>query len=272
MSIKADTHMHSHHSGDSESSMESMIESAIAAGLDTICFTEHNDFDFPVYPDLPAGTFELNADSYLYELLSMRDRYEDKIKILFGIEIGMQPNLMRENAILAKAHEYDFIIGSTHLAGGKDPYMPEYFKELGKKEGLKLYFEEELLNLKKHSNYDSCGHLDYAVRYTENPAEGFSYADYAEVIDDILDTLIDKEKALELNTASFYHGMNEPNPATAILKRYHEKGGELITIGSDAHTPDRIGYDFERAAGILKDIGYSYYAVYEKRSPEMRKL
>ena len=60
MSIKADCHLHSSHSGDSDASMEEMIQKGIALGLTHMCFTEHNDFDFPVSEDTPQGMFELN--------------------------------------------------------------------------------------------------------------------------------------------------------------------------------------------------------------------
>ena len=145
MPILADCHMHSHHSGDCDASMESMIEAAIAAGLDTIAFTEHQDFN---YADSPEGadekvtptSFMLNADSYLYELLSMREKYKEKIRIEFGLEIGLQENCVKDNLIFARAHEYDYIIGSQHLVAGMDPYYPETFDVIPADEIYRKYF------------------------------------------------------------------------------------------------------------------------------------
>ena len=70
MAIKADLHLHSYFSGDCDIPMEEMILAGIEKGLDTMCFTEHNDFDFPPLYDLPPDPFILNVDSYLYELLN----------------------------------------------------------------------------------------------------------------------------------------------------------------------------------------------------------
>ena len=100
MPITADYHVHSYFSGDSDTPMEQMVQTAIAKGLKHICFTEHMDLDFPyeVTGDKP-GMWEVNVDSYLYELLKMRNKYESQIKIQFGVEIGLQPQIARQNLI-----------------------------------------------------------------------------------------------------------------------------------------------------------------------------
>lgn len=40
--------------------------------------------------------------------------------------------------------------------------------------------------------------------------------------------------------------MEETMPDLPILELYRELGGSIITVGSDAHTPDRVGYGFEQ--------------------------
>ena len=77
MSILADFHTHSSHSGDSTASMEAMIESTLQKGMTHLCFTEHNDFHYPISEDCPEGMFELNVDAYLYELLWLREKYKE---------------------------------------------------------------------------------------------------------------------------------------------------------------------------------------------------
>ena len=74
MPVTADFHMHSSFSGDSDTPMEEMIQKAIELGLTHMCFTEHNDYDFPVCEEIPEGTFELNVDAYLYDLLKYREK------------------------------------------------------------------------------------------------------------------------------------------------------------------------------------------------------
>ena len=93
-----------------------------------------------------------------------------------------------------------------------------------------------------------------------------------EILDEILRTLIRKNVGIELNTGGYHYGLGEPNPCVNIIRRYRELGGEIITIGADAHTPDKIGYAFDKAADVLRECGFSYYAVFKNRRPVFHKL
>lgn len=272
MPITADYHLHSSFSGDSDTPMEDMIRRGIELGLTEMCFTEHNDFDYPVTERESAGFFELNPDAYLYDFLKLREKYADRIHLLFGLELGLQPHLSRRNAAFVKAHDYDFIIGSSHLCHGQDPYYPAFYEGRAQEEAYGEYFESILENLKVFSNFDVYGHLDYVVRYGPKKDEGYSYEMYREVLDKILEKLIDMGKGLEVNTAGLAKGLREPNPCADILTRYRELGGETVTVGSDAHAPKQIAHAFDRTAEILKACGFRYYAVYEKRIPSFQKL
>ena len=74
-------------------------------------------------------------------------------------------------------------------------------------------------------------------------------------------------KGIELNTAGFKYGLGFAHPHISILKRYKELGGEVITVGSDAHQPENIAYDFDRAKEVLKDSGFKYYTEFKGRKP-----
>ncbi len=272
MPITADFHLHSSFSGDSDAPMEDMIRKGIELGLTELCFTEHNDFAYPVTESEPEGFFELNPDAFLYDFLKLRDKYADRIALRFGMELGLQPHLSRRNAAFAKAHDYDFVIGSSHLCHGKDPYYPSFYEGRPQEEAYREYFESILENLKAYSNFDVYGHLDYVVRYGPKKDEGYSYENYREILDAILAKLIDMEKGIEINTAGLAKGLREPHPCAGILKRYRELGGEIVTTGSDAHVPEQIGHAFDRAAEFLKACGFRYYATFEKRSPVFHKL
>lgn len=272
MPICADCHLHSSHSGDSRASMESMIEQGLALGLKQMCFTEHMDMDYPVTDRDPEDKFILNTDSYLYDLIRCKERYADRIKLLFGIELGLQPHLSGNNARYVHSYDFDFVIGSSHVVNGKDPYYPSYYEGRTEADAYREYFTSIMDNLKKFTNFDVYGHLDYVVRYGPNKDENYAYADYRDVIDAILNMLIENEKGIELNTAGLRKGLHAPNPCADILRRYRELGGELITIGSDAHTPADIGSHFDEAADILSACGFRYYCVYQKRVAEFLKL
>ena len=73
--------------------------------------------------------------------------------------------------------------------------------------------------------------MDYVVRYGKSREKEYSYTDYADIIDEILKLLIEKEKGLEVNSAGLKYGLPFAHPHPDVLKRYRELGGEIITIG-----------------------------------------
>ena len=272
MAILADYHLHSSHSGDSETPMEEMIQRGIGLGLEHMCFTEHMDMDYVYVKPEEEGMFELNTDSYLFDLIKYKEKYADKIHLHFGVEMGIQPHISRELSKYAKEYDFDFIIASSHLCNRKDPYYSYFFEGRSEEEAYREYFASVLDNLRRFSNFDVYGHLDYVVRYGPDKDKNYAYETYRDVLDDILRWLVEHGKGLEINTGAIGYGLKELNPCTGILKRYRELGGEIVTAGSDAHTPERIAEGFDRAAEILRTCGFRYYTVFEKRFPEYVRL
>jgi len=272
MPVTADFHMHSSHSGDSDTPMEQMIRQAVRSGLTRICFTEHQDFDYPGTQEMPPDYFLLNTDAYLYDLIGLREKYADKIQICFGVELGLQPHLSERLVRYVKSFDFDFVIASSHVCHGKDPYYSSFYEGRPEEEAYREYFLSILENIRKFHDFDVYGHLDYVIRYGPHKDREYTYEKYRDIFDEILTLLLEQEKGLELNTGGLKHGLREPNPCLAILKRYRAMGGETVTVGSDAHTPRYIGYEFSRAGEILKECGFSYYATFRRRLPEYHRL
>lgn len=263
-----DTHMHSQYSGDSDAPQEDMIRAAIRAKLPGICFTDHLDID---YPDNPEA-FLLDLPNYTSSVFAMQEQYRDQISVRYGIELGLQPHLAALHADILSQYDFDFVIGSSHVVHGYDPYFPPFWKTHTEEEGYREYFDSILENIRAFDDFDVYGHIDYVVRYGPTRNENYTYARYSDVIDEILRLLIEKGKGIEINTGGFKYGLGHPNPCEEILARYRELGGEIITIGADAHTPDKIGYAFDKAADIFRECGFSYYAVFKNRRPIFHKL
>lgn len=272
MSIKADYHLHTYFSGDSDAPMEEMILQGIRLGLSEMCFTEHMDFDFPYSKPEEQGMFEVNTDSYLYELATLKAKYEHQIKLRFGIELGVQPHLKKELAVYAKSFPFDFIIASSHLCNKKDPYYPSFYEGRSDEEAYREYFSSIIDNIKAFQNFDVYGHLDYVVRYGMTKDADYSYDKYKDILDAVLKALLEQEKGIEINTGAIGYHLKELNPCTALIKRYKELGGEIITIGSDAHTPENIARGFTVAADILIKCGFKYYTTFENRMPEFHRI
>lgn len=263
-----DFHIHTKFSGDSDADPILIVQKALDLGLQGICFTDHLDIDYKEEP----GLFDLDIPSYKKNILQVKDMFSDSLSIGWGIELGLQPYLEAENQKVISENNFDFVIGSTHVVKQVDIYYPSYYEGREEEDCYREYFEETLKNAQSNVDFDVYGHLDYIVRYGPNKNKFYTYEKYADVIDEILRTLIQKGKGIELNTAGFKYGLGHAHPILPILKRYKELGGEIITLGSDGHAPEQIAWDFEKIPDILKEAGFHYFTIFHNRKPEFKKL
>ncbi len=261
--IYSDCHLHSTFSTDGSSDMEGEILHAIDLHLDTICFTEHND-----YGAYKEKLFVVDAAAYHDKYLSMRDKYAGRIEILFGIEAGFQPtdHIYEYFGSYLKEWPFDFIIASSHVVDNKDPYYPVFFEDYPDDDAAyRAYFNEEYQNVLRYDDYDTYGHLDYILRYGKTKDENFSYDRFADILDPLLSELVSRGKCIEINSAGLRRGLKYPNPHIDIVKRYRELGGLPPTIGSDAHEIHDIARDFDIIEGMLKEAGFSSYSLFRGR-------
>lgn len=259
-----DMHMHTYFSGDSEAAPESMITAAKNKGLSGLCFTDHMDID---YPDDPA-LFLLDTDRYITNMTRLSAKYAGSFPVRIGIELGLQPHLADQHRNIVSSSPFDFVIGSSHVVHGMDPYYPSYYEGKTEDEAYAEYFSSILENILVFDDFDVYGHIDYVVRYGPNKNKYYSYEKFHEIIDEILRALIIRGKGIEINTGGFKYGLGHPNPTEAVLKRYRELGGEIVTLGSDAHAPEHVAYDFHKVPAILTSYGFKYFTIFHNRTPE----
>lgn len=276
--IQADMHMHTWFSTDSEACPRDMADEAVRKGLKTICFTDHFDKD-----DLEWGEEGIfDVDAYFVEMQKLQEEYAGKLNIRIGIELGLRTYLKDYYEELTKKYPFDFVIGSAHNVPYKkdaegnilytDPAAEKLFTDRTDKEAYRLMMETTLENVRTSDCFQTLGHLDYVVRYGKSREKEYSYTDYADIIDEILKLLIEKEKGLEVNSAGLKYGLPFAHPHPDVLKRYRELGGEIITIGADAHKPEHIAYDFAKAEEILKSCGFKYYTEFFEQKPVFKQL
>ena len=276
--IQADMHMHTWFSTDSEACPRDMADEAVRKGLKTICFTDHFDKD-----DLEWGEEGIfDVDAYFVEMQKLQEEYAGKLNIRIGIELGLRTYLKDYYEELTKKYPFDFVIGSVHNVPYKkdaegnilytDPAAEKLFTDRTDKEAYRLMMETTLENVRTSECFQTLGHLDYVVRYGKSREKEYSYTDYEDIIDEILKLLIEKEKGLEVNSAGLKYGLPFAHPHPDVLKRYRELGGEIITIGADAHKPEHIAYDFAKAEEILKSCGFKYYTEFFEQKPVFKQL
>lgn len=263
----SDFHVHTSFSADSDTSPREQIEAAIRLGMREICITDHHD---PGSKNMTRLDFTLDLSSYFPSIRTLAEEYQDRIHVLTGIELGLMRREKDYLVNLTNELNVDYIIGSNHFIDSFDVYDQNYYAGRAEHASYLRYFESALERLQTFDCFDSLGHLDYIIRYGPEKNKNYRPADYMEVIDEILHTLIRKDKALECNTAGFKYGLGHPHPYEEILKHYHEIGGELLTVGSDGHRPHEVGGSFTQTEAILKFCGFRAYTIYKNRKPEFR--
>lgn len=271
MAILTDFHTHSYFSGDSDTPTEEMVQKAISLGLTHYCHTEHYDPDYPATPE-GSLNFDLDTDAYYSRISKLQEKYHSQIRLLWGVELGIQPHITTQLKEYVHSYPFDFVIASSHVCHRQDPYYACFYENRLEEEAYREYFSSILENLKLFSDFDVYGHLDYVVRYGPHKDSRYSYEKYRDILDEILKTIIAAGKGIEVNTGGLKSGLKDVHPCTAILKQYKKLGGEIITIGSDAHCPKHIANHFDKAEAVLKECGFTYYTIFKERKPQFMKL
>ena len=281
--ITSDSHVYTAFSTDSKEPMEQMLMAAIENGFPSICFTDHMDYNFPVIYNKSSDTeppFFLDTDAYFIETRRLIPLYP-QIKIRTGIELGLKEDAKDKCMELLNLYKFDFVIGSTHLVDNTDPYYDIFWEGTDEKTAIQKFYEATLENAKSGVDFDVYGHIDYITRYTpymkklrsSNLFDEDYYIsitnNFLDIIEAILKELINSGKGIELNTSGIKYGLHHPHPHEKILKLYKELGGEIITIGSDAHEARHLGFGFDGVPEILKTCGFKYYTEFTNRRPEM---
>ena len=267
-----DQHVHSKVSHDGISTIKEHILEAKEKNIKEITFTEHYDD----YTGIQTNLTTLDVDKYRQIYLENKD--DQIIKTNFGIEIGLRPESYQLISNMVAKNKFDFIIGSSHITCGKDiAYDKSFFEGISKEKAILKYFQEVLQNIKMYTNeFDVYGHLDYIIRYINKNYKDkmfrITYGDFKEILDEILITLIQNNKGLEINTSGLRYGLNNAHPNIEILREYKMLGGKIITMGSDAHKKEDLASDFDIAYQILEQAGFDKIAVYHNRTPEFRKI
>lgn len=264
MKFLFDYHMHSSFSADCTASMETMIEGAIQKGLTEVCFTEHIDYD---YPD-ETIIFDFDKKDYSNKIKEMQTLYEGRIRIKKGVEIGVQPQLLDQYEALLDKETFDFIICSMHTVEKKGLHYGDIFVGKTTEEAFAAYYNELLYSVKNFKKYNILGHIDLIKRYTKEQVDNDFHAELTE----IFNIIIPEGKGIELNTSGVRYGLSNGMPSDDILKLYKQCGGEIITLGSDAHYPADISFQFRESLLLLQSIGFDYLATFDDRQPSFQSI
>lgn len=259
-----DFHMHSTVSFDAFSTAKEMVDAAASTGLKQICFTDHLDYD-PL-DDPKKFVFDTQIYNDTYDNL-----YHPDVKIFLGMEFGMLPDNVETMKADLKRRPFDFVLGSIHFVEDVDIYYDTFWKGKTMDQAERRYLEQTLACVKAHDGFDVLGHLTYASKAMSNPTHRpILYERHSDLVDEILRTLAQKCKGLEVNTS----GLDRCGvflPTAEYLRRFKELGGEIVTVGSDAHNAERVGQNCREACQMVADI-FGYVCTFADRKPVFHKL
>ncbi len=267
---RSDSHMHSIASLDCDATRADMVKGAIALGMNDICFTDHYDI---INMD---GSYQPQYDWSVArkEQQAANTGAQDHFSVRFGAELGNVPRDFEAAERALCEPELDFVLCSVHnlcaQKGGTDfydvPYDPHAL--------CYAHLDDYFANMEKSvawGRFDVLAHVPYPMRYMrQRDGQDISFTPYREQIRAILRQCVEKGIGIELNTKGWCREMIQDY--ANLLSDYRALGGEIVTVGSDAHTSDAIGAHLQQAHALLRQLGYRYFAVYRSRKPYFERL
>ena len=266
---KIDYHLHCHASFDSEASLSDMVEALLQRGFQEVCFTDHWDI-MEKTPSTQIFDFEERDQ----ELEKVIEKYRGKMKIRKGVELGQPWKNKKQTDEFMKISDgkLDYIIGSIHNLYQDDDLGWSDFTTCDLKKIYEDYIDA-LIDMVKNYEFDMLGHITYPSRYMlENNQIHYDLTPHYEQFEYLFLTAVDHGIGIEINTSGFFRGLMDLMPTEKLIDLYRQCGGELITVGSDAHRPQHAGIGNEKAMEVLKRLGFSYYCSFENRKPIMHKV
>jgi histidinol-phosphatase (PHP family) len=260
-----DTHTHSTFSRDSTVTVAQSTEAAIAARLTGLSFTDHLDIGVP--EDAVGDYYEIPEQQSAIQACVAQ--YGTRVNLYTGIEVGLQTHCLKEIQQIISAHRFDIVIGSIHWVNHVDPYLGDYYMNKSIKEAYREYLEYFIDCIRRFDDYNVLGHYDYISRYSPYREKTLTYRAFKDQFDTLFTLAIENGKAIELNTRSFVSrdGQLPPQFDPDVFKRFRELGGEMVTLGSDAHDTIRLAADFDYYAARLRQCGFSYLTHFKERKP-----
>lgn len=277
-----DCHTHTRFSVDSEEDEIKMIDRAIELGLKAYAVTDHCEVNrwFPkehygdtkIYPYFDFGS---DYERSVARITQLKEHYLGRIELICGVELGQAHQDTDTAQTVADDERVDLIIGSVHQLRGTEDFAFLDYTQLtaGELYGLIERYFTEVYELCRWGRFDVLGHLTYLLRYINGKYGcGADISRYDDIIAESFRELIAKDKGIEINTSGIRQGAGETFPTLKYVKLFKDLGGELISLGSDAHEAEHIGSGIVQGAEIAHEAGFDRIAYFIKHQPRFIDL
>ncbi|MFO7898385.1 MAG: histidinol-phosphatase HisJ family protein [Planctomycetota bacterium] len=255
----ADYHLHTKWCGHAAGEMADYVEAGIAARLSEVGFAVHMPVTIPIDEkiNLDRDQFRL----YLDEAQRLRDAYAGRIGVLIGGEADFIPDRMDEIERLTDAFDYDFLLGAVHFVDGWNIDNPAYRDRWEAADVTAVYrrYYELLAEMARSGRFDIVSHFDLVKKFGYRPAD-----DVTDAVAAAADAAAEAGMTVEINTAGWHKPVGEQYPSQPILRLLHQRAVP-ICLGSDAHAPEHVGRDFDRAVALARRVGWTEAVRYAAR-------
>lgn len=260
--LPPDYHLHTARCGHAGGSVRDYARRAREVGVTEIGFADH------IYmywlpreardPSLAMPEEELTA--YVEEVLAAGREFPD-LSIRLGIEADYIPGREDELRRILEAYPFDYVIGSVHYLDGWGFDNPDLRAGYEGRDPDRLYQDYFKLVQKaaRSGLFDILAHPDLIKKFGCRPT-----ADLTGLYHGTACTCNAFNVAVEVNTAGLRAPVGEIYPSRAFLELCLQQEVPVV-LGSDAHHPDQVGADFDKAADLLRDVGYREVGVFSGR-------
>jgi len=258
--IPLDYHMHSTISCDSRATMAEMCRSALSKGIHEIAFTEH----FDLHPKDSCTSF-YKADQYFEKLEAARREFAPLgLTIRAGVEVGELHRYADRVEPVLEAWPYDVVLGSLHWVGDDIVFDTDFFRAHTPYETITAYFTE-LAAMVRRGGFDVLAHPDVFKRTAYAVYGYFEIGEWEDWVRPVWQTCIEQGIGIEINSSGLRLPVGQAHPSLKALCWYREMGGELLTIGSDSHRPEHVGYGLTTALDLAREAGFTQLCSFERR-------
>lgn len=259
--MKFDLHTHHKRCGHAKGNIRDYIEKAISKELNVIGISDHSPWFYRDDNYEPRYVMTIDEfPNYIKEVLQLKNEYKEKIEILLGVESDFIPEHLDLYSEIYNRYPFDYIIGSVHASNGRSIFNKDRWNGLNEKQ---LLLEKEMYyNLIEQSAlsglFDVLGHIDGMKR---------SFPDFNSLdtfaVEKCLKTIGECDLAIEVNTSTSNSGLGwQPTSEILEMALYYDV---KVTFGSDAHQPNRVGFEWDEVRKHLLEIGYKEWCIFRQR-------
>jgi histidinol-phosphatase (PHP family) len=258
--VLIDYHIHTRFS-DGEKDLSDYVDEAVKRKIDEIGFSDHVSFEKVDWlmnvTDLP---------NYMNKITQLKKA--GKISIKMGLEVDFVPYKMDKLMRMINNFDFDYLVGSVHFIGDwliDDEKQMHKWRRKNVDEVYQQYFALTQ-NMAKSGLFDIVGHLDLVKKFNFQPKH-----DISGLLLETVEIISKSKMCVEVNTSGLRKPCREIYPSEKLIKMCFDNGLP-ITLGSDAHSPEEVGADFDKAVNLLRKIGYFEIIRFTGRNRESVEL